>query len=90
MNHFIEYVCRGVVHTEDALKRLNKNVMALAKCNRRLAGTIICYGVAGILLTCIVMDQDKEIKALKKQVSDLVVKEETHTTTEEQNDQEGA
>lgn len=95
MNHFIEYVCRGVVHNEDAVKRLRKSVASLAKCNRQLAGSVICMGIAGILLTSIVFEQDKEIKALKKQVADLAKCEEAEdatvtNTTEEQKDQEGA
>lgn len=95
MNHFIEYVCRGVVHNEDGIKRLRKNVTTLAKCNRNLAASLICYGVAGILLTLVVAEQDKEIKALKKQVADLAKCEEAEDATvtdntEEQKDQEGA
>lgn len=71
MDHFIEYVCRGVMRSEDAIKRLNKNVATLAKSHRNLSAGVICLGVAGLLLTSVIADQDKEIKALKKQVKDL-------------------
>ena len=99
MNHFIEYVCRGVVRSEDAIRNLSGKVVSLVKCNRNLAGSVICLGVAGLLLTAVVAEQDKEIKALKKQVSDLAKCEEASTehakvdvanNVEEQTQQEGA
>lgn len=90
MNQFIEYVCRGVIRSEDAIRRLNKNVVKLAKCTRNLNTSVVCIGFAGILLCSVVAAQDKEIKALQKQVSDITAKTETHDTTEEQTEQEGA
>ena len=95
MNDFIEYVCRGVIRSEDAIKNLNRNVRALAKANRNLRAGIICFGISGILLTLVIAEQDMEIKALKKQVANLAKNEEDTSdnisdATEEQNDQEGA
>lgn len=98
MNEFIEYVCRGVIRSEDAIKNLNRNVRALAKCNRNLRAGLICFGISGLLLTSVIAFQDKEIQALKKQVAGLTAKDEpeegstedTADTTEEQNEQEGA
>lgn len=93
MNEFIEYVCRGVIRSEDAIKNLNRNVRSLAKCNRNLRAGLICFGISSLLLTSVVAMQDKEIKELKKQVADLAAKDEpedTADTTEEQNEQEGA
>ena len=94
MNQFIEYVCRGVIRSEDAIRDLSKNVVGLAKCHKRLTASVICLGVAGLLLTSVVAEQDKDIKALKKQVSDLAAArgpmENVVDNTEEQKDQEGA
>jgi hypothetical protein len=91
MNQFIEYVCRGVIRSEDAIKNLNKKVVGLAKCHRKLSVGIICVSVAGLLLTSVVAAQDKEIQALKKQVADLIPNEEPEeNSTEEKNDLEGA
>lgn len=98
MNEFIEYVCRGVIRSEDAIKNLNRSVRNLVKCNRNLRAGLICFGISGILLTSVVAVQDKEIRELKKQVADLAAKDEveesstedTADTTEEQNEQEGA
>lgn len=93
MNEFIEYVCRGVIRSEDAIKNLNRNVRTLAKCNRNFRTSLICFGVSSLFLTAIVAIQDKEIRELQKQVADLAVKDEaieTADTTEEQNEQEGA
>ena len=93
MNQFIEYVCRGVIRSEDAIKHLNKNVAKLVKCTRITNTRVTCLAVAGLLITAVVAMQDKEIKELKKQVADLAVKDEsadTADTTEEQNEQEGA
>lgn len=98
MNQFIEYVCRGVIRSEDAIKNMNRKVAGLTKCHRKLGISVICVSVAGLLLTSVVAAQDKEIQALKKQVATLMPKDEpeegstedTTDTTEEQNDQEGA
>lgn len=100
MNQFIEYVCRGVIRSEDAIKNLNRKVARLTRCNRKLGVSVICVSVAGLLLTSVVAAQDKEIQALKKQVATLMPvpeekpeegsTEDTVDTTEEQNDQEGA
>ena len=90
MNHFIEYVFRGVIRSEDAIRNLNKHVVSLAKCNKNLTGSIICFGIAGILMTAVVAEHDKEIKALKKQVSELAKAVDTTKNVEEQNEQEGA
>lgn len=84
MNEFIEYVCRGVIRSEDAIDRLNRSVVTLARCKNRLNTSVICLGVAGLLLTAVVAAQDRDIKALKKQVSELA------KNTEEQKQQEGA
>lgn len=93
MNHFIEYVCRGVIRSEDSINRLNRNVAALAKGNRNLAASVVCLGVAGILMTSVLFEQDKEIKALKKQVADLTKPAEdviVADNVEEVENQEGA
>ena len=97
MNNFIEYVCRGVIRSEDAIHGLRKNVAGLAKCTRSLSASVVCLGVAGILLAAVVYDQDKESKALKNQVADLatgtnVESKDVPVTNdmEEQNQQEGA
>lgn len=83
MNHFIEYVCRSVVRSEDAICRLNKRYAQLAKCMKRTNVGVICIGVGTIMVASVVAMQDKEIKALQEQVADL-------SKTEEQNQQEGA
>lgn len=100
MNQFIEYVCRGVIRSEDAIKNLNRKVAGLTKCHRNLAVSVICVSISGLILTSVVAAQDKEIQALKKQVATLIPvpeekpeegsTEDTVDTTEEQNDQEGA
>lgn len=99
MNNFFEYVCRGVIRSEDAIRDLSKNVASLTKCNRHLAGSVVCIGVAGLLMTWVIYDQDKEIKALKKQTAELAKEVEAHADPvvvnvandmEEQNEQEGA
>lgn len=84
MNHFMDYVCRGIVRSEDAIRRLNKNVTKLAKCNSQLSTAVICMGIAGMLTAAMLAVHDKEIKALQKQVSELA------TTTEVSEEQEGA
>lgn len=92
--NFMEYVCRGIVRSEDAICRLNKRVAKLAKYARNTNTAVICIGVGTILLCSVVWMQDDEIKALQKQVADLTKDEETEsqedTTTEEQTQQEGA
>ena len=90
MNEFIEYICRGIIHSEDAVKRLNKNVAGLAKNIRFTNSRVTCVVIASLAITAVVAIQDKEIKALQQRVADLEDKNETHDTTEEQNDQEGA
>jgi hypothetical protein len=95
MNNFIEYVCRGVIRSEDAIRHLRRNVSGLVKCTRNLSTSVICLGVAGVLLTAVIYDQDKDIKALKKQVAalakDAEAKNEPVTDNmEEQTQQEGA
>lgn len=78
------YICRNMVNSENAIRRLNKNVQALAKCNKNLNSAVLCCLVSGLLTTWILVDQDREIKALKKRVTDLTAK------VEESNTQEGA
>lgn len=84
MDHFIEYICRGVVRSEDAICRLNKRYAKLAKCTKSTNVAVACIGVGAIMVASVVWMQDNEIKALQKQVADLTPK------TEEQNQQEGA
>lgn len=84
MNHFMDYVCRGIVRSEDAIRRLNKNVNKLAKCTSQLSIAVTLMGVAGMLTAAMLAAHDKEIKALQKQVSELA------TTTEVSEEQEGA
>lgn len=96
MNNFIEYVCRGVIRSEDAIRSLKKDLTGLAKCHRSLAGSVVCLGIAGILLTSVIYEQDKEIKALKKQVAELAKDAEepvvvnVANNVEENKEQEGA
>ena len=77
MNSFMEYVCRGVVRSEDAIRCLNKRTI-------KLATAVICLGIASLGVTAVLLAQDNEIKALRNQVDDLA------KTMEEQNKQEGA
>lgn len=92
--NFMEYVCRGIVRSEDAICRLNKRVSKLAKYAHNTNTAVICIGIGTILLCSVVWMQDDEIKALRKQVADLTKEAETEsqedTTTEEQTQQEGA
>ena len=90
MNPFIEYVCHGVIRSENAIKRLNKNVSGLTKCCLRTNARVTCVVVAVALITTVVVMQDKEIKALERKVSDLSAKIKTHDTTEGQTEREGA
>lgn len=94
MNELIG-ICRSLVNSENAIKRLNHCVTNVAKCCRRTNAAVLCVTVASLGLTAIVAIQDKEIKALQKQVADLTknaedTSENTSDATEEQNDQEGA
>lgn len=92
--NFMEYVCRGIVRSEDAIARLNKNVRNMAKCCKRTNVAVACIGVGCLLFGAVVAIQDQEIKALQKQVAELAANDESEsledTTTEEQNQQEGA
>lgn len=94
MDHFIEYICKGVIRSEDAICRLNKRYVKLAKCMSRTNVGVICIGVGAIMVASVVAMQDQEIKALQKQVSDLAATREpiknVVADTEEQNKQEGA
>ena len=71
MNHVIEYLIRGVVRSEDAICRANKRVANLAKCCKRAN---LCIGGACLIALAVVYIQDREIKALQKQVDDLAAK----------------
>ena len=84
MNHVIEYLVRGVVRSEDAICRLNKNVRSLAKCHCYLTAGALCIGVGALMVASVVAEQDKEIETLKKQVNDLAAK------VEVSEEQEGA
>lgn len=91
MNELI-YICRSVANSENAICRLNKTVGKLAKCCRKTHAQVGGILIATLLITTVIAIQDKEIRALKKQVADLAKCEEaeTHDTTEEQTAQEGA
>lgn len=73
MNEMIR-ICRSMVKSEHAIRRLNANVA--------------CIAIGGLLITALIAAQEKEIQELKEQVSDL--KKATVDTTEEQKDQKGA
>lgn len=94
MNSFMDYVCRGIVRSEDAVRCLNKRMVKLAKCNKQLSAAVVCMGVAGLLTISVLWAQDNEIKALKAQVADLNAAREPMENvvdeTEEQIQQEGA
>lgn len=91
MNHFIEYICRSAVRSEDAICRLNKRTMKLAKCCRQTNTAVLCLGVTCLLTLAVISMQDQEIKALQKQMADITKDDDTVVTnTEEQNQQEGA
>ena len=94
MNHFIEYICRGVVRSEDAICRLNKRYAQLAKCMKRTNVGVMCIGVGAIMVASVVAMQDQEIKALKKQVDEITAAREPVENvvdeTEENTQQEGA
>lgn len=98
MNSFMDYVCRGIVRSEDSIRRLNKSVVKLAKCKNRLGTAVICLSIAGLGMTAVLWMQDNEIKALWNRVDELakdVADVEDHAdylakTMEEQNKREGA
>ena len=81
MNKYIEGVYRGVVISEDAIDRLNKTATRLVKHCIRTSARVTCIGVAVGLITALVVTQNKEIKTLKEQVSNL--KANTNGTMEE-------
>jgi hypothetical protein len=89
MNELI-YICRSVANSENAICRLNKAVNKMAKCVRKTNAGVIYIGLVSIAILSVVAAQDKEIKVLQKKVADLEAKTETHDTTEEQTEQEGA
>ena len=94
MNELIG-ICRSLVNSENAIKRLNHNVTSIARYCRRTNAAVLCVALAGIGLTAVLAIQDKEIKALQKQVADLAknaedISDDTSDATEEHNDQEGA
>ena len=86
MNELIS-ICRSVTNSEHAICRLNRAVFKLAKGVR---SSSICFAVAGIMMCSVIAIQDKEIRELQKQVSEIAAKTKTHDTTEEQTKQEGA
>ena len=94
MDHFMEYICRGVVRSEDAICRLNKRYVKLAKCMSRTNVGVMCIGVGAIMVASVVAMQDQEIKALKKQVEEIAAArgpmENVANETEENTQQEGA
>ena len=94
MDHFMEYICRGVVRSEDAICRLNKRYVKLAKCMSRTNVGVMCIGVGAIMVASVVAIQDQEIKALKKQVEEIAAArgpmENVVNETEENTTQEGA
>lgn len=94
MNHFIEYICRSAVRSEDAICRLNKRMTKLNKCMNRTNVGVMCIGVGAIMVASVVWVQDTEIKALRKQVDEITAARgpmgNVVDETEEQNQQEGA
>jgi cell division protein FtsB len=98
MNSFVDFVCRGIVRSEDAIRCLNKRTTKLAKCCRQTNAAVLCFGVASLLTLAVIAEQDREIKALRNRVEELakdVADVEDHAdylakTMEEQNKQEGA
>ena len=94
MNHYMDYVCRGIVRSEDANRCLNKRVVKLSKCNKQLSTAGICMGVSGLLTLSVLWAQDNEIKALRKQVEEIAAArgpmENVVNETEENTQQEGA
>lgn len=71
MNYFMDYVCCGIVRSEDAIGRLNKNVTKLAKCTRSNSKRIVMLAVASLLFASVVYANAKDIEDLQKQVKDL-------------------
>ena len=94
MNHFIEYICRSAVRSEDAICRLNKRIAKLTKRMNHTSISVICIGVGAVMVASVVAMQDREIKILQNKVAKL---EEACTplinvtdNTEENTQQEGA
>lgn len=69
--NFMEYICRGIVRSEDAINRLGKSVKQLAKNDRAIKGSLVCFGIAGALMCFVIAEQDREIEALQRKVEDL-------------------
>ena len=99
MNHFIEYICRSAVRSEDAICRLNKRMTKLTKCMNRTNVGVMCIGVGAIMVASVVWMQDNEIKALQNKVDNLnkgldilldIEEEGDADKTEENTQQEGA
>ena len=88
--NFMEYVCRGIVRSEDAIRALNKRTIKLARACRQTNSAVLCFGVVCLGILAVVSIQDSEIKALQKQVSDLSANADATNATEERNQQEGA
>lgn len=89
MNEWLN-ICRSVADSENAIYRLGKRVGNMTRYCRLTSFRVTCIGIAGICIAAVVAAQDCEIRALKKQVTDLTAKVETLNITEEQKDQEGA
>ena len=89
MNELI-HICRSMVNTENAINRLNKNIAKMAKCCRVTNARVTCVAIAGLLVTAVVVIQEREIKALQEEVACLTMKTKTHGTTEGQTAQKGA
>ena len=82
--NFMEFACRGIVRNEDNVRRLNKNMVKLAKCVNGTNNAILLLAGAGMLATALIYANAKDIKTLQKQVKDL-----THEV-EELKEQKGA
>ncbi len=82
--NFMEFACRGIVRNEDNIRRLNKNMVKLAKIARNTNGVMFGMCVAGAMLASVIYANIKDIELLQKQVKDL-----THEV-EELKEQKGA
>jgi peptidoglycan hydrolase CwlO-like protein len=69
--NFMEYICRGIVRSEDAINRLGKSVKQLAKNDRAIKGGLVYVSIAGALMCFIIAAQEREIQALQQKVEDL-------------------
>lgn len=69
--NFMEFACRGIVRSEDAIGRLNKNVVKLAKCTRSNSKHIVMLAVAGLMFATVIYANAKDVEDLQKQVKDL-------------------